>query len=95
MSELKRSLALFQPDFILYNAGTDCMMGDPLGQMNLSKEAIITRDAIVFGMALYNDPPIPITMVLSGGYQQTNAALFSESILNLIRQFDLLQQNKE
>lgn len=26
----------FQPDFILYNAGTDCLDGDPLGGNNIN-----------------------------------------------------------
>ena len=30
-TSLKRAFDLFKPDFIIYNAGTDCMVGDPLG----------------------------------------------------------------
>lgn len=28
---IESSLSKFSPDFIIYNAGTDCMQGDPLG----------------------------------------------------------------
>lgn len=31
-------LQKFSPDFVLYNAGTDCMDGDPLGGMRISPE---------------------------------------------------------
>ena len=29
---IKESFENFKPDFIIYNAGTDCMEGDPLGR---------------------------------------------------------------
>ena len=28
---LTKAFDKFQPDFVVYNAGTDCMVGDPLG----------------------------------------------------------------
>ena len=49
--ELPLAFEQFKPDFVIYNAGTDCMAGDPLGRLNLSPEAIIERDEIVFQMA--------------------------------------------
>lgn len=36
------------PEFIIYNAGTDCMEGDPLGRLGITAEGIIQRDEIVF-----------------------------------------------
>ncbi len=30
-SAIKNSLDDFVPEFIIYNAGTDCIQGDPLG----------------------------------------------------------------
>jgi histone deacetylase 11 len=30
-NSLRNGLTRFRPDFIIYNAGTDCMRGDPLG----------------------------------------------------------------
>ena len=26
----------FKPEFVVYNAGTDCMAGDPLGDLDIS-----------------------------------------------------------
>ncbi|KAL4484304.1 hypothetical protein ABPG72_006415 [Tetrahymena utriculariae] len=78
---LRRSLDEFKPEFLLYNAGTDCLAGDRLGQMNLSRNCIIERDQVVFEECLKRD--IPLTMVLSGGYQQINAPVIADSILNL------------
>ena len=41
LSQLPR---LFNPDIVIYLAGTDIYKQDPLGSLQLSKEAIITRD---------------------------------------------------
>jgi histone deacetylase 11 len=85
---LSRCIKEFNPDFIVYNAGTDCMAGDPLGNLNLSDEGIIKRDEKVFKYALTNE--IPILMLLSGGYQPENAPVIARSINNLISTFNLL-----
>lgn len=37
-SKLKEVLSAKNFDFLFYNAGTDCMYGDPLGNMRLSHE---------------------------------------------------------
>ena len=34
---LPECLDEFQPDFVLFNAGTDCLRGDPLGNMELTE----------------------------------------------------------
>ncbi|KAF1749879.1 hypothetical protein GCK72_016424 [Caenorhabditis remanei] len=68
-------------DFIMFNAGTDCLFGDPLGAMNLSPQCIIARDEIVFKLA--KSKGIPICMLTSGGYQKDNALLIAKSIENL------------
>ncbi|RUS33836.1 hypothetical protein BC938DRAFT_483565 [Jimgerdemannia flammicorona] len=88
---LRDAIASFHPDFILYNAGTDCMRGDPLGHMMLSADGIVARDEMVFRMAR-EVARCPIVMVLSGGYQRGNAAVIAKSIENLVGKFDLLRK---
>ena len=51
---------------VIYNAGTDCMQGDPLGRLNISEQGIINRDETVFEVCFKNE--IPVVMILSGGY---------------------------
>lgn len=34
----------FSPEFVIFNAGTDPLKGDPLGGLNISPKAIIQRD---------------------------------------------------
>jgi histone deacetylase 11 len=89
--ELPQAFEEFKPDFVIYNAGTDCMAGDPLGRLNLSPQAIIERDEIVFEIA-YEQFKIPVVMILSGGYQLSNAPNIADSIRNLIQRFDLMSE---
>jgi histone deacetylase 11 len=86
---LPSALSKFKPELIIYNAGTDCMKGDPLGRLNISPEGVIKRDETVFRIAF--DKKVPIVMVLSGGYQKTNAPTIAESIENLVQKFNLKQ----
>jgi histone deacetylase 11 len=86
--QLPKAFQEFKPDFVIYNAGTDCMDGDPLGRLNLSPEAIIQRDEIVFRIAML-DHKVPIVMLLSGGYQHSNAPCIAMSIRNLVEKFNL------
>ena len=78
----------FKPNLVIYNAGTDCMVNDPLGRMNVTPLGIIQRDQLMFHYA-YEVYKVPIVMLLSGGYQITNAPVIADSIENLISKFDL------
>jgi histone deacetylase 11 len=82
---LSESLQEFTPDLIVFNAGTDCMAGDPLGGMNLSPAGIVARDQIVFDEALSRD--IPLVMVLSGGYQPSTYKAIAASLINLNQKY--------
>lgn len=84
---LRDALSRFRPDLIIYNAGTDCLDGDPLGCMCVSEQGVIDRDEAVFAMALQQS--IPIVMLLSGGYQKSNAEVIAKSIRNLDAKFGL------
>ena len=63
------------------------MAGDPLGGLNVSPDGIIARDEAVFAYAF--EHKIPIAMVLSGGYQKSNAPVIADSIQNLFSRFNL------
>lgn len=75
------ALTEFEPDIIVFNAGTDILEGDPLGNLSISAAGIVERDEIVFKAA--RDRNIPIIMVTSGGYQQCTARVIANSIINL------------
>lgn len=71
----------FSPDVVVYNAGTDILEGDPLGNLSITAQGIIERDHIVFNKV--RSRCIPILMVTSGGYQKTTARIIADSLLNL------------
>ncbi|CAF0967207.1 unnamed protein product [Adineta ricciae] len=79
---LEKSLNEFRPDFVVYNAGTDILEGDPLGNLNITPEGVVVRDEIVFSKCI-RDKQLPIVMCTSGRYQRTNARVIADSILNL------------
>ncbi|XP_076469120.1 histone deacetylase 11-like isoform X2 [Babylonia areolata] len=78
---LEGALNEFTPDVIVYNAGTDILDGDPLGNLSISAQGIIERDQIVFQKARTRG--IPVMMVTSGGYMRETARIIANSILNL------------
>jgi len=80
---LPRAIEEFNPDFILYNAGTDIFEHDPLGKLKISHKGIIQRDQFVFEQAQKYKKPI--LMVTSGGYTQQSAVIIGESIENLLK----------
>ncbi|XP_051182684.1 histone deacetylase 2-like [Lolium perenne] len=60
---LKVAQSRFQPQLIVYNAGTDILDGDPLGNLNISPEGVVIRDEKVFRFA--KDQNIPLLMLTS------------------------------
>lgn len=85
---LTESLEKFKPEMVVYNAGTDCLAGDPLGQLNISADGIVLRDEIVFRECIARQTPV--VMLLSGGYQKSNAAVIARSIVSLDQKFGLI-----
>ena len=66
---LTQSINQFQPEFLIYNAGTDILEGDPLGNTSITPEGIIKRDELVFERCLERSGRlIPVVMIMSGGY---------------------------
>ncbi|CAG0890656.1 unnamed protein product [Cyprideis torosa] len=78
-------------DLLFYNAGTDCLAGDPLGDLQVSREGIIKRDELVFETAAKYRTPI--VMVTSGGYTSISARVIADSILNLYKK-ELIKPSK-
>ena len=80
---LENAAASFpSPDLVVFNAGTDTLDGDPLGKMTCTPAGIAARDALVFEFARRR-LGVPILLLTSGGYQQTNAPVIVDSILGL------------
>ncbi|XP_021739024.1 histone deacetylase 2-like [Chenopodium quinoa] len=73
----------FDPELVVYNAGTDILDGDPLGRLMISPDGVIERDEKVFTFA--REKGIPILMLTSGGYMKSSARVIADSIINLSR----------
>lgn len=81
---LERALTEFKPDVVIYNAGTDVLKGDPLGNLSITEEGVVERDRLVF--STFRALGIPVVMLLSGGYMKSSKRVIANSIVNLQRQ---------
>jgi len=66
LAGLRGRLRDFAPDLILYQAGADAHVNDPLGGL-LTTEQMRERDRLLFTIA--RELSIPVTWNLAGGYQ--------------------------
>jgi histone deacetylase 11 len=80
------AIARYQPDLIVYNAGSDVLASDPLSTLLLSPEEMRDRDLFVVSQA--RERGIPIAMVLAGGYSHESASAHGRSIEAILRKFD-------
>ncbi|RZC68283.1 hypothetical protein C5167_031534 [Papaver somniferum] len=71
----------FNPELVVYNAGTDILDGDPLGQLKVSPDGVASRDEKVFRFA--KEKNIPLVMLTSGGYMKSSAKVIADSLTNL------------
>ena len=58
----------WEPDLVIYQAGADPHVDDPLGSVGLTTEQMRERDRFVFDGL--RDRNIPVLFVLAGGYQE-------------------------
>lgn len=69
LGTLKESLAMLlkhEPQLVVFQAGVDALAEDSLGKMNLSRDALGSRNNMVLSFALSQEVPLLIT--LGGGY---------------------------
>ncbi|KAL9176710.1 hypothetical protein ABFS82_01G013800 [Erythranthe guttata] len=88
---LKVAADSFDPELIIYNAGTDILDGDPLGRLKISPDGIATRDEKVFVFA--RERGIPLVMLTSGGYMKSSARVIADSIINLSKKSLINMEN--
>ena len=56
----------FEPELVLYLAGSDPFSGDRLGRMQVSKSGLAARDCLVFEWCQRHR--VPMAIVMAGGY---------------------------
>jgi histone deacetylase 11 len=84
--ELPKALARFQPELVLYNAGSDVLATDPLTHLALSMEEMAERDLYVVSEA--RAAGASVAMVLSGGYSKESWLAHARSIEGILARFD-------
>jgi histone deacetylase 11 len=83
---LPKALERFQPDFVVYNAGSDVLATDPLTWLQLTPEEMAERDLYV--VTQVRERGIPLAMVLSGGYGPLSWEAHARSIEGILARFD-------
>jgi histone deacetylase 11 len=73
--ELPAALAEFAPQLVIFNAGTDVVAGDPLGELALPFEAVEARDRFVVERCA--ELAIPLVTLASGGYTEHSHRLLA------------------
>ena len=83
---LPGALDAVRPDLLVYNAGSDPFVDDPLAGFRLTKSDLAERDLLVVTMA--RERGIPVAMVLSGGYSGESWKIHADGIEGILVRFD-------
>ncbi|MGP0068782.1 MAG: histone deacetylase [Isosphaeraceae bacterium] len=83
---LPLALNTVRPDLVIYNAGSDPYIDDPLTRLRLSRQDLADRDLLVATMI--RERKIPMAMVLSGGYSSESWRIHAEGIEAILTRFD-------
>ena len=68
LDEAFAKIEAWRPDIVLYQAGADPHINDPLGSLGMTTEQMFERDRIVFQRC--KERRVPVLFVLAGGYQE-------------------------
>ena len=83
---LAAALAGPPPDLIVYNAGSDPYVHDPLTRSRLSRRDLAERDLFVVTAA--RERSIPVVMILSGGYATDSWIIHTDAVEDILTRFD-------
>lgn len=73
--ELPPVLDDLRPELVLYNAGTDIVAGDPLGELSVAFEDVEARDRLVVEECASRG--LPLVTLASGGYTEDSHRLLA------------------
>lgn len=66
-------MSAVKPDLVMYNAGADPHVDDPLGKLALTSSGMLERDLLVFRTCA--QAGVPVASVIGGGYSKDIPAL--------------------
>jgi histone deacetylase 11 len=83
---LPKALDAVRPNLVIYNAGSDPFVGDPLAGFRLSRSDLAERDLLV--VSSVREREISVAMVLSGGYSAESWGIHADAIEGILTRFD-------
>jgi histone deacetylase 11 len=83
---LPEAIKAAQPNLVIYNAGSDPFVDDPLARFRLTREALAERD--LFVVSTVQEHGMPVAMVLSGGYSSESWRIHADAIEGILTRFD-------
>ena len=83
---LPGALDAVRPDLVVYNAGSDPFVGDPLARYRLTEADLAERDLLVVNTV--RERGVPLAMVLSGGYSAVSWKIHADAIGGILARFD-------
>jgi histone deacetylase 11 len=75
-----------RPDLMIYSAGSDPYVNDPLARYRLTESDLAELDLLVVNMV--RERGIPVAMVLSGGYSAEPWRVHADAIERILARFD-------
>jgi len=75
-----------RPDLVVYNAGSDPFMDDPLARYRLTEGDLAERDLRVVDMM--RGRAVPVAIVLSGGYSAKSWRIHADAIDGILTKLD-------
>ena len=85
-ASVPEALDSVRPDLVIYNAGSDPYVDDPLARLQLTRAELAERDLLVVTLA--RERGIPVAMVLSGGYSRESWRVHADAIVGILTRFD-------
>lgn len=72
-------LQSFQPDLVMYNAGTDVHKDDSLGKLALTDDGILARDRYVMQTCAAFE--VPVAAAIGGGYAPEHERIVERHVM--------------
>jgi len=83
---LPGALDSVRPDLVIYNAGSDPYVGDPLAGFRLEEDDLAERDLLV--VSTVRERAIPVATVLSGGYSAGSWKIHADAIEGILARYN-------
>lgn len=88
---IPKYIQLYKPEFIIYQAGVDCMVKDSLGNLKLTLEGVYKRDEKIKEIA----KDCPLAIIRGGGYNNEYSPKANLNTLSCFADMPIIYQYKK